>query len=101
MSLIFAGPRIQDLIYRLGGERHQRFIHIFLNWKSMVGDLLAERSHPVKLDRDTLFVAVENSAWMQELILLKEDIIKNYQKRCHEELRDIIFIIKTKRNRKK
>jgi predicted nucleic acid-binding Zn ribbon protein len=100
MALNPAGPRINDLIYRLGGEKHRRFIHIFMNWKPMVGELLSQRSHPIKIDRDILFVAVENSAWMQELVLLKEDIIKKYRKKCHEDLSDIIFIIKTKRKKK-
>nr|MDK2851139.1 hypothetical protein [Candidatus Cloacimonadota bacterium] len=100
MALIPAGSRIEDLIYRLGGEKHKRFIHIFMNWKRIVGELLAEKSYPIKIDRDTLFVAVENNAWMQELVLLKNDIINYYKKNCHEDLNDIIFIIKTKREKK-
>ncbi len=89
------------VIYHLGGEKHQRFIHLYLCWKAVVGELLAERSHPVKLDKNTLFVRVENNAWMQELILLKTKILKKYHAVYHEDLQDIIFIIKSKRKRKK
>ncbi|MCB5272165.1 MAG: DUF721 domain-containing protein [Candidatus Cloacimonetes bacterium] len=95
-----ADNRFQSVIYRLGGERHQRFIRVYLAWKQLVGDLLSERSHPVKLDNDVLFVGVQNSAWMQELILLKADIIKNYKSQFGEDLQDIIFTIRTGRKRK-
>ena len=100
MALSRADNRFQSVIYRLGGERHQRFIRVYLAWKQLVGDLLSERSHPVKLDNDVLFVGVQNSAWMQELILLKADIIKNYKSQFGEDLQDIIFTIRTGRKRK-
>ncbi len=101
MALNPADTRIRQLIYKIGGEKHQRFINIFLNWKRLVGELLSERSHPIKLEHDTLFVGVQNSAWMQELILLKADIMQKYKSICHEELKDIIFLINTKRRPRK
>ena len=101
MDFLRADNRFQSVIYRLGGERHQRFIRVFMAWKQLVGDLLSERSHPVKLDNDVLFVGVQNSAWMQELIFLKADIIKNYKSQFGEDLQDIIFTIRTGRKRKK
>jgi predicted nucleic acid-binding Zn ribbon protein len=101
MALKLADQRYQNVIYRLGGERYERFIHVFLGWKKLVGSLLAERSHPVKLENSVLFVGVQNSAWMQELILLKPDILKKYKSQFGEDLQDIIFIIRTQRKRKK
>ena len=101
MALSRADNRFQSVIYRLGGERHQRFIRVYLAWKHLVGELLSERSHPVKLDNNVLFVGVQNSAWMQELILLKADIIKNYKSQFGEDLQDIIFTIRTGRKRKR
>lgn len=101
MSLLRADNQFQDLIYRLGGDRYQRFIRVYLAWKRLVGELLAERSNPVKLENNILFVGVQNSAWMQELILLKADIIKNYKSQFGEDLQDIIFTIRTGRKRRK
>jgi hypothetical protein len=83
----------QSLIYRLGGEKYERFIHIFLNWKRVVGDLLASRSYPLKLENNVLFVAVQNNTWMQELVLLKPDIMSKYKNIFQEELAEIVFLI--------
>lgn len=101
MAFLRADNRFQSVIYRLGGEKHQRFISVYLAWKKLVGELLAERSHPVKLDNNVLFVGVQNSAWMQELILLKTDILKNYKSQFGEDLQDIVFTIRTGHRRRK
>ncbi len=88
-------------MYKIGGEKHERFISLFLAWKSVVGELLAERSHPIKIEQNTLFVGVENSAWMQELLLLKPKILQKYKTAYHEELQDMVLIIKSKGKRKR
>jgi hypothetical protein len=82
-----------SLVYRLGGDKYQRFIHIYLSWKRVVGELLAGRSHPIKLENGVLFVAVQNNTWMQELVLLKQDIISKYKSIFQEEIAEIIFLI--------
>ncbi|MCB5234915.1 MAG: DUF721 domain-containing protein [Candidatus Cloacimonetes bacterium] len=101
MALKSIDQNLKELISRIGGERYHRFINIFMAWKSVVGELLAERSHPLRLDKNTLFVGVENSAWMQELILLKPDIIHKYKQKHGEELSDIVFLITSARRKKK
>jgi predicted nucleic acid-binding Zn ribbon protein len=82
-------------------REHERFISLYLAWKSVVGELLAERSHPIKIEQNTLFVGVENSAWMQELVLLKPKILQKYKNAYHEELQDMVLIIKSKGKRKR
>lgn len=100
MALKQLDKQLHQVIYQLGGEKHRRFIHLFMAWKQVVGELLAERSHPIKIEHNTLFVGVENSAWMQELILLKPKIMHKYRALFQEELQDIVYIIKSKRKRK-
>jgi len=100
MAFLLADKRFQDILYRLAGEKFSRFVHVSLCWKRIVGDLLAERSQPVKLENQVLFVGVQNSTWMQELILLKQDILSKYAQ-YSEELLDIVFIIKSPKKRNK
>jgi hypothetical protein len=100
MAFVLADNRFHRILYHLAGERFNRFVHVSLGWKRIVGELLAERSQPVKLEHDVLFVGVQNSSWMQELILLKSDILVKYAQ-YGEELSDIIFIIRSPRKRKK
>ncbi|PKN73065.1 MAG: DUF721 domain-containing protein [Candidatus Cloacimonetes bacterium HGW-Cloacimonetes-3] len=82
-----------DLVYRLGGDKYQGFIHVYLCWKRVVGDLLSSRSHPIKLENHILYVGVQNNTWMQELLLLKQDIISKYKTLHQEEIAEIIFLI--------
>ncbi len=82
-----------DLLYRLGGDKYRRFIHVYLCWKRVVGDLLSSRSHPIKLENNVLYVAVHNNTWMQELILLKQDILDKYKTLYQEEIAEIVFLI--------
>lgn len=93
MSLNQISNQSNGLIYRLGGEKYQRFIHVFLAWKGVVGELLSSRSHPLKLELNTLYVSVQNSTWMQELVLLKRDIMAKYKSIYQEEIAEIVFII--------
>jgi len=45
-------------------------------WPEAVGVMLAERSFPDRFGRGTLWVAVEGSAWAQELRMMKDVILK-------------------------
>lgn len=100
MALKPIDNNLKELISRIGGERYHRFINVFMAWKSVVGELMAERSYPIRLDKNTLFVGVQNSAWMQELMLLKPDIIQKYKQKHNEELSDIVFLITSTRKRR-
>ena len=100
MALNQINSHIRHVIDHLAGEKFKRFVKLYSAWKGVVGELLAERSHPIKIERDTLFVGVENSAWMQELILLKPQIIQKYRAQFDEELRDIVLVINSKGKKK-
>ena len=44
-------------------------------WPEVVGPMLADRSFPDRSGRGTVWVAVEGSAWAQELRMMKEKIL--------------------------
>jgi len=44
-------------------------------WNKVVGDRIVAHTRPEKLQRDTLFVSVSDSVWMQQLHFLKQDIL--------------------------
>jgi len=93
MAFVPITKQSENLLYRLGGERYQRFIHIYLVWKNVVGELLSSRSYPMKMEGDVVYVAVQNNTWMQELILLKKDILKKYKSLYQEEIAELVFLI--------
>jgi predicted nucleic acid-binding Zn ribbon protein len=45
-------------------------------WPEVVGLMLADRSFPDRFGRGTVWVAVEGSAWAQELRMMKDVILK-------------------------
>lgn len=60
-------------------ERHQ----IFVQWRALVGDKVANSVMPHRLDkRGTLWVHVSNSAWMHQVTVMKRDLLE----RIHHEL---------------
>ncbi len=93
MAFVSITKQSENLLYRLGGEKYQRFIHIYLAWNNVVGELLSSRSHPLKIEGDVVYIAVQNNTWMQELILLKKDILKKYKSQYQEEIAELVFLI--------
>lgn len=47
------------------------------DWDRLVGAQIAAVTQPLRVSGDRLFVAVDNSAWMMELNLMKSDILRN------------------------
>lgn len=85
----------RQLLYQLGGEKYRLFLDVYRAWKPIVGDLLAERSYPFKYERGVAYIGVKNSTWMQELILLKHNIINQYNHTYHIPVHEIVFMLKT------
>ncbi len=47
--------------------------------------MMAERSHPDRFGRGTLWVAVEGSAWAQELRMIKDKILERLDEAAGEQ----------------
>lgn len=56
-------------------DRAARAQRVLSEWTEMVGPELASRSSPERFERGTVWVAVEGSAWAQELRLAKREIL--------------------------
>ena len=85
----------KEVITKIAGDKYKSFVNLYQNWKEIVGPLLAARSHPFHLKDSILYVAVENNSWLQELVLRKPYILKQLNDKTGEEIKDIIFLIKT------
>jgi hypothetical protein len=84
----------KNLIYRLAGDKYRVFLDVYIAWKPIVGNLLAEKSSPFRYENGVIYIGVRNSTWMQELILLKHNIIKMYNQTHKIYVTEIIFLIK-------
>lgn len=50
--------------------------HILGRWERTVGPAIASHAHPMSLRGTKLFLAVDSPAWMQQLSLLRPEIIE-------------------------
>jgi hypothetical protein len=69
-----------------------------LLWEDLVGPLLAERSFISHLDQNVLFVAVTNSTWMQEFVILKQPLLAKLHEYGFDKITEIVFLTKNVKN---
>ncbi len=65
-----------DLNKQLFGQEGFQFFLFQKRWEKMVGPLMAKESYVSSYKKDTLFVTVTNSVFMQHLFMIKADILK-------------------------
>ncbi len=90
--------KIEVILSRALKKRHvpfrqedRRLLEI---WEKAVGPQIAAQSRPDIIKRDTLFVKVSSSVWMQQLHFLKAEIIgKVNELMAGTDLKDIRFSI--------
>ncbi len=49
-------------------------------WKSVVGEAIADRSRPLRVRGKTLLVEVQNSTWMNEIQFHRNEIVRKVNK---------------------
>lgn len=64
--------------------RMARAQHVLKDWAAIVGPAMAARSHAERYERGTVWVAVEGSAWAQELRMIKDLILARLEQRAGE-----------------
>jgi len=61
-------------------------------WSELVGSPLASRAYPKKIERQILWVSVENPGWAQHLSLMREELLKVISKRMGYNFKDVRFL---------
>ena len=96
MSWSIVGNYCREFVLKIAGEKYRNLALIALSWKDTVGALLAELSTPEKYEHHVLFVKVFNTVWLQELVLMKPQIIQRINQSLKLQVNEIIFITGTK-----
>ncbi len=85
---------IPRVIKSIGLKKKADEIQVMLDWDSIVGSLIAEKTKPAGVRRGVLKVLVESSAWMNELQLMKPEIIAKIERRFgRNKIKDIRFCL--------
>lgn len=73
------GGLILDALNKMGyTERIQRQSAV-ISWSEIVGDVISKETKALKIDNKTLVVKVHKAAWRQQLIFLKDEILKKIE----------------------
>ena len=94
MRFFKTGNAVKDLVFSIAGEENHDLITVAFGWKTIVGNLLAERASIVKLENGVLFIAVTNNVWMQEFVLRRSQLINDINRILHVKLSNIVFFMK-------
>ena len=87
------GLILSKSIKRLGLEKRLKGEAVILNWDKVVGPRIASKARAFKFFDSRLMVEVENPSWRNELLFMKEKIIKELNKSINSRLiKDIIFV---------
>ncbi|MFN7016595.1 MAG: DciA family protein [Fimbriimonadales bacterium] len=89
------GDALRKLLQQLGADRQFRTYDALVHWDEIVGKQVAQVARPLRLDADTLWVAVKSHAWAQELNFQKGTILRRLNERAGEErFKEIRFVVR-------
>lgn len=63
-----AGELMPDVLKRIGLERKQSDLEILRVWNNLMDPVIAQHAKPVNLAKGTLFVSVDSSVWLDEIV---------------------------------
>ena len=87
-----AGILLRDFFNRRGMDEKMREYRAWKVWGEVVGPQIALRARPTRIREDILEVSVDHPVWMQQLHLLKPDILARLNQRLGGEVfRDIFW----------
>ncbi|MGH7856252.1 MAG: DUF721 domain-containing protein, partial [Candidatus Binatia bacterium] len=88
-----AGGVLSELVERLEFRDRLREHRVWTVWEEVVGEILAARAEPIRIEDGKLVVRVANSAWMQELQFLKEEIRARLNERLGSRVVRNIYLV--------
>ncbi|MCX7992228.1 MAG: DUF721 domain-containing protein [Fimbriimonadales bacterium] len=89
------GNALRKLLHRLGLDKQLRTYDALAHWSDIVGKQVAQVARPLRVDTDTLWVAVKSHVWAQELNFQKGVILTRLNERAGEErFKEIRFVVR-------
>ncbi|MBA7616584.1 MAG: DUF721 domain-containing protein [Candidatus Cloacimonadota bacterium] len=86
---------LDKVMKNLGLSKRYNEQKSILFWDEVVGQRISEKTKPLYAKNRKLVVEVENSAWMNELLFLKSEIIEKLNKKTGKWIiEDILFLLK-------
>ena len=86
------GEILKPFLSSLGLERRLEEQKVLDAWQKAVGEVIAEKTFPMRMRNGVLYVIVTNSVWLQELHFMKGLILQKLQRLVGDShLQDLRF----------
>jgi len=86
------GKILTKSLKRLQIDRRIKEESIVLNWERLVGERIASKANPIRIEDSILFVRVMNASWRNELFFMKRKIIEELNQSVKDNvIKDIVF----------
>lgn len=95
------GAVLSGLLERLEFRERLREYAVWNVWEEVVGDVLASKTEPIRIEEGKLVIRVANSTWMQEIQYLKDDIRIRLNRRLGGPIVRDLYLILGRVKRKK
>jgi len=87
------GGTIQDLLAHLDTGGHFDLVRLIRLWPEIVGETIARRTEVISLKFHTVVVKVSTAMWIQELNLMRPQILSRIKAAMHSDaVREIRFV---------
>ena len=87
------GGTIQDLLANFDSGQHFELVRLIRIWPEAVGDTIARRTQITSLKFHTAIVRVSTAMWIQELNLMRPQILSRINTAMHNDaVREIRFV---------
>jgi len=84
---------LQRILRRIDPERRIEAYRVWRFWDEVVGDAIAARAQPTRVQDGILVVTVSSAPWMQELQFLKATILERLNARLGAPLLTDLFFV--------
>ncbi len=92
------GPILDGLLDRLGIRREVQDQGLLQEWEGLVGEEIARVARPTALSKGVLFVEVDSSAWLNELNLLRPQLLERINEGQEAPpVRKVVFRLRERR----
>jgi predicted nucleic acid-binding Zn ribbon protein len=76
------GDILPTVLNSIGLGQRLRDQEILKIWAGVVGEEIAARTQPLRVERGVLYVRVDQSAWLQELHFMEKEILKKLKEKA-------------------
>ena len=76
------GDILPTVLKSIGLDQRLREQEILAIWPEVVGEEVAARTQPFKIERGVLHVRVDHSTWMQELHFMEQEILRKLKEKA-------------------